>query len=190
MPPDPQPSASSQPAPAAVAPGPAPATASDWPATDWQGAFDEMRADIDRLFAAMDASDPFAMLWPMRRPLAAWPQRMMPAPEVPVCELRETETGFELSAEVPGYRPEDLDLRMADGALLLRGERGEERAGENGGRRWSERSRGSFRRVIRLPATADASAASAEVRDGVLRVAIPRRAENGARETRIEVRAG
>jgi len=112
------------------------------------------------------------------------------ASDLPACELVETETGFELRAEVPGYAPEDLDLRLSDGMLVLRGSRAAESEGGTEGLHWSERSQGSFRRAFRLPQAADPAQATAEIRAGVLHVALPRRAGAEPGANPIPITAG
>ena len=153
---------------------------------DWQAPFATLRDDIDRMFAAFD---PFTMPAPWGRnaalrAMAGWRTLGMPA-----CELLETDSGFELRAEVPGYRPEDLDLRLSDGMLVLKGSRAAQTESEDEGMHWSERSQGSFRRAFRLPAGADPGRATAEIRAGVLHVSMPRRAGAEPDEGAIRINA-
>ena len=69
-------------------------------------------------------------------------------------------------------KEEDIDLSIEDGMLTLCGEKKSERRDEEGG--YSERSYGRFERRITLPADIDEEHCSADFRDGVLRVTIPR----------------
>jgi HSP20 family protein len=141
---------------------------------DWREPFASMREDIDRMFAAFDPLGMMPERWGRNAALGA--MAGWRASDLPACELIETEAGFELRAEVPGYAPEDLDLRLSDGMLVLKGGRAAEAEGTDEGLHWSERSRGSFRRAFRLPPAADPAHASAEIRAGVLHVMLPRRA--------------
>jgi len=155
---------------------------------DWREPFASLREDIDRMFAAFEPLGMMPERWGRNaalRGMAGWR-----ASDLPACEMVETETGFELRAEVPGYAPEDLDLRLSDGMLVLRGSRAAESEGGAEGLHWSERSQGSFRRAFRLPQAADPAQAKAEIRAGVLHVALPRRAGAEPGANAIPITAG
>jgi HSP20 family protein len=93
----------------------------------------------------------------------------------PALEVHQDDDKVEISAELPGVRQEDIDLMVEDGVLILRGEKRTEKTDEQRG--YSERSYGSFERRIALPANVDEERCSAEFRDGVLTVTLPRSAE-------------
>ena len=83
-------------------------------------------------------------------------------------------------------RADDVELSIDDGILSLTGEKRSERKDESG---YSERSYGRFERRIALPANVDEDACSADFRDGVLRVTIPR-SEAKSRGRRIPLGRG
>lgn len=92
---------------------------------------------------------------------------------MPPMDLYETAAAFVLTAELPGLRREHFQITVADGRLVLAGERapacvpGE--AYHN-----LERGHGPFSRTLRLPPSADPDAIEAEFKDGVLTVTIPK----------------
>lgn len=106
---------------------------------------------------------------------------------MPAVDVQETKDGFVIKADLPGVKPQDIDVTMENGVLSLRGRRAnEERTEENGFRR-IERSTGEFFRRFTLPDTADADSIEAHSSNGVLTVKIAKRPEVQPR--RIEVRA-
>ena len=82
-------------------------------------------------------------------------------------------------------RKEDVQVQIENDAIVIAGERRSESRQNQGGRYMSERSYGSFHRVIRLPDGADAESASATFRDGILRIDMPVTARIGGRRLEI-----
>jgi len=102
----------------------------------------------------------------------------------PPVDIYETPTGFVLTAEVPGVRSSEIDIKVVDGTLILRGERHWTRdvPGENIHR--LESSYGKFERTFNLSERIDADNISAELDRGVLKVMLPKR---GERSKQIEI---
>lgn len=105
----------------------------------------------------------------------------------PRMELRRTEEGYRLYAEVPGVPRDALELSVENGVLSLEGERPapEVPAGAEPIRR--ERPAGRFRRTVRLPEDVDAERVQARLERGVLMVELPRPPARQPREITIEV---
>jgi HSP20 family protein len=103
----------------------------------------------------------------------------------PPVDIYETPTSFVLTAEVPGVSLAELDVRVVDNNLILRGERrwGRDVQGENFHR--LESSYGKFERSFTLSQRIDADQITAELQNGVLKVALPKRAEPGGRQIEI-----
>jgi HSP20 family protein len=106
---------------------------------------------------------------------------------MPAVSVEETENELILTAELPGMKPEDVDVQLENNILTIRGQRREERREEDEGRRYHlwERSFGSFERSFTLPRTVKGDDISAEFEDGLLHVRMPKAPE--ARSRRIEV---
>lgn len=104
----------------------------------------------------------------------------------PLVNVFHDKDGLVIRAEVPGIKAEDLSLEVERGRFKLSGERKFE-ARENGGYHRRERRGGKFSRMLRLPDDLDAQQATAELRDGILTVRIPKAAV--ARPRHIEVKA-
>ena len=91
-----------------------------------------------------------------------------------------------LEAELPGMNREDFDLTVENNVITLRGERRFEKKEDTDSYHRVERAYGSFTRSFTLPNTVSGEGASADYRNGVLRVTLPKREETKAR--RIEVK--
>jgi len=86
---------------------------------------------------------------------------------------------------------EDIDLKLSDGTITIRGEKSEERKKEKEDYLVSERRYGQFHRTLSLPSgiDADADAVKAEFANGVLHVTLPKTAEAKQKERKIKVKS-
>jgi HSP20 family protein len=91
----------------------------------------------------------------------------------PELEMFRRGADIVVRADVPGLKKEDVTVELADGQLMLRGERKQEREEKNEGYYRAERTYGSFYRTLTLPEGAKVDEAKAVIRDGVLEVVIP-----------------
>ncbi|MFN4129685.1 MAG: Hsp20/alpha crystallin family protein [Paracoccaceae bacterium] len=107
----------------------------------------------------------------------------------PAMDLVERNGGFELSVELPGMEPDDIDIRLTDSTLTVRGKREEESTEDEGDYHLSERCYGTIERTIGLPTGIDADLVSADFNKGVLKVILPKSKEAKAAERKIEVKA-
>ena len=103
----------------------------------------------------------------------------------PSVDIYENKDHIVLEAELPGMKREDFELTVENNVITLRGERQFEKKEESDNYHRVERSYGSFTRSFTLPQTVSADGATAEYRNGVLRVTLPKREETKAR--RIEI---
>jgi HSP20 family protein len=171
----------------AKAPAKAPAAA---PPAEGRHPFASLREEMNRLF---DEFDPWSWNWPMRRPgfmpEMAWPWakegRMAPA-----MDLVEQDGAYEISAELPGLSPEDVEIEMTDRTLTIKGEKREETEKKEADYHLSERRYGSFRRVLTLPEGVDADRISAKVVNGVLTVTLPKLAAAKSSAKKVAVKPG
>ena len=125
--------------------------------------------------------DPMHDLLTLQRRLdrfAAGPARWAPA-----IDLVETPDAYLVTAEVPGVARDDLRIDVHDGRLTLAGVRRQTATCDQYDR--IERGHGAFSRSFQLPHPIDADAITAELRQGVLRVACPKR--GGGETRRVEV---
>jgi Molecular chaperone (small heat shock protein) len=92
----------------------------------------------------------------------------------PVVDVKETDTHYIVSAEIPGVDPQDLEVTVTEEALTLRGEVRERTEQNETGYRRVERRYGAFHRTIPFPSPVDAKQAMAEYINGVLEVRLPK----------------
>lgn len=104
----------------------------------------------------------------------------------PLVNLEEDAEKLYLSAEMPGVAPEEVELSVESESLTLRGERKIPETGEKVNYHRREREAGLFRRVITLPVKIEAEKVQAVVKDGVLRVTLPKAAEARPRQIAVK----
>jgi HSP20 family protein len=112
-------------------------------------------------------------------------KELTPSSWMPSVDIYETENEIVLTAEVPGVEDKDIEIKIEDNTLTLRGERkfSKETKEENYHR--LERAYGSFYRAFTLPGSVDADAVHAERENGVLRITLPKKLELKPRTVKI-----
>ncbi|MDK2848030.1 MAG: Hsp20/alpha crystallin family protein [Desulfuromonadales bacterium] len=90
--------------------------------------------------------------------------------------------------EAPGLEADEIDLKVLDNMLIVRGEKRMQREREDGNYHIVECAYGSFERAIPLPAEVDANKAKADYKRGVLKVELPKLKEE--KSTSIKVKVG
>lgn len=93
----------------------------------------------------------------------------------PAVDIKEEANRFVIYADIPGVKPEAIDISMHDGVLTIKGEKSSESKTEKEGYKRVERTYGSFYRRFSLPDTANPDAISASSKNGVLEIVIPKR---------------
>lgn len=104
---------------------------------------------------------------------------------VPTVEVKESADSYLVKADLPGIKMEDVKVTLTGNVLRIEGHRQEEKREEKERFHVTERSYGSFTRAFALPEGTDAEAVSAEMKDGVLSVTIPKRPEEKPRQIPI-----
>jgi HSP20 family protein len=145
------------------------------PAVGSWAPFDMLRREIDQLF------DGFGSRW---RPFGSsrafelepsWP-RGTAWNLAPAVDVAERETEYEITAELPGLDEKDIEVKLANGTLTIRGEKKEEREEKRKDYHLSERRYGSFTRSFSVPEGVDAEKIEAGFSKGVLTVKLPKSA--------------
>ena len=94
---------------------------------------------------------------------------------VPSVDIKEAADKFIIYADIPGVKPEDIDVSMEAGVLTVRGKKESEVKTEKEGYKRVERSAGSFYRRFSLPDSANDEAINAKCKLGVLEIVIPKK---------------
>jgi HSP20 family protein len=115
--------------------------------------------DVDRMFSGEFGLGGFG-----NREFESW---------TPAIEVRERDGQLVVHADLPGLNKEDVKVEVTTAGLIVQGERKREQEEERGGIYRSERSYGSFYRLIPLPEGAKIDQAKAQFNNGVLEVTVP-----------------
>jgi len=105
----------------------------------------------------------------------------------PPVDIYETEDAIVLKAELPGIDPKDVEVRVEDNTLYLKGERNYEKEINEQNYHRIERSYGSFARSFSLPNSISAEKVKAEYKDGLLTLTMPKREEAKPKTIKIDV---
>ena len=106
---------------------------------------------------------------------------------LPTTDFVEAENQFEVTVDLPGLKPEEVNVELRDGDLCISGKRDEEKEEKDKTYHRIERRHGEFRRVISMPSAIHEEGIEAKFEDGVLKVIVPKTEE--AKPKHIEVKA-
>jgi len=109
---------------------------------------------------------------------------------VPAVDVYEDEQKLVLKLEVPGIKQEDLDVRVENQTLTVRGERKFESEEKEENFHRIERRFGSFARSFSLPATVDNGSVSAKYENGVLTIQLAKKEAAKPKQVKIEIGSG
>ena len=131
--------------------------------------FNRLRQEVNQLFNLFSpGSDPFF-------------SRVYPA-----INLTEEGNHLYVRAELPGVKPESLDISVIEGKLMIRGERKIEEEDQKTNYHRREREAGFFRRTIALPVRVDSGKVSASMKNGVLTITLPKSEEAMPRKITVK----
>ena len=106
----------------------------------------------------------------------------------PKIEVAENENAITVTAELPGIKEDDVDLKIsADGYLTISGEKKEKNQTTDKGNCFSEISYGMFKRTIPLPQDINYEAATADYTNGLLTVELPKLPEEKQKTRTIKI---
>lgn len=108
----------------------------------------------------------------------------------PAVDIYETENELVVKADLPDVSEKELDVRVENNTLTIRGERKFEKKVEEENYLRVERTYGAFSRSFSLPSTVNNEAIAAEYKNGVLTVTLPKRAESKPKQVKVNVTNG
>ena len=127
-------------------------------------------------------------LWPsLYEPLRHMGQRLSDW-MAPASEASTNDNGYTIAVELPGVEEKDIDLSVDGGVVTVKGEKKTSR--EEKGETWyfSERQYGAFSRSFRLPPDADEGKVSADLKDGVLTISVPKSAPEKPEAKKVKIK--
>ncbi|WP_454916311.1 Hsp20/alpha crystallin family protein [Xanthobacter sediminis] len=149
--------------------------------------FDQLRRDIEQVFDNFRFG---ALGFPLARSGLdlPWP-RLGAAALAPAVDVAERDGAYEITAELPGMDEKDIEVKLANGTLTIRGEKKEEREEKEKDYYLSERRYGTFTRAFKVPDGVDPEKVEARFAKGVLIVTLPKTAAAKSQEKTIQVKA-
>ena len=142
--------------------------------------FESLRREIDHLFDDFGGDFWRAPLRQVERAFGA----------MPAVDVTETDGAFEVTAELPGIDEKNIEVKLANRTLTIKGEKRDEKEETKKDYYMRERSFGSFQRSFTLPEGVDTDKIEASFKNGVLTVTVPKTAEAKKAEKKIAVTAG
>ncbi|MDP9759266.1 HSP20 family protein [Agrobacterium sp. SORGH_AS 745] len=156
------------------------------PAGTFWPPLETLRSEIDRLFdgfvpTSRHAPDSslFGGVFPS---LKGWSAS-------PAVDLVEKDEAYEVIAECPGLDPKNIEVKLSNGLLTIRGEKQEEKEDKQKEYHLSERRYGSFQRSFSVPVNVDVDKVAATFENGLLKIKLPKSAEVKKNEKTIEIKA-
>ncbi|ENN85265.1 heat shock protein HSP20 [Rhizobium freirei PRF 81] len=144
--------------------------------------FESLRSEIDRLFEDFTPAHwhrPFGRLSRGRTFVVA---------TAPAIDVIEREHAYEISAELPGIDAKDIDVKLSNSTLTIKGEKHDVKEEKDKEYYLSERRYGSFERNFQLPEGVDTGKIEASFVNGVLTIVLPKTAEARKNERKIAIK--
>ena len=111
----------------------------------------------------------------------------------PAVDITESDKAYEISAELPGMDEKNIEVKVVNGSLIIKGEKQEEKEEKKKEKKKDyylhERQFGSFERCFEVPEGVDADKIEASFKKGVLIVTLPKKPEAQKPAKKIEVKA-
>ena len=107
----------------------------------------------------------------------------------PAVDIAESDKAYEVTAELPGMDEKNIEVKVANGNLTIKGEKQEEKEEKKKDYYLHERHFGSFERCFQVPEGVDAEKIEASFKKGVLTVTLPKKPEAQKPEKKIDVKA-
>jgi HSP20 family protein len=105
----------------------------------------------------------------------------------PATEVAETENEVSVKLQVPGVEKDQINVSLTDDTLTVRGEARKEAEEKKKNFYRQEIHYGAFQRTVGLPAEVDAARATAELRNGVLKITVPKSRQPKAHQVKVAV---
>jgi HSP20 family protein len=153
----------------------------------WQP-LESLRREVDRPFEDFDRGfwrSPFQSafaLEPFWRGEPTWGA-------APAVDIAESDEAYEITADLPGISEKDIEVKLAKGGLIIKGQKQEEKEEKKKDYYLHERRFGSFERSFRVPEGVETDKIEAGFKNGVLTVTLPKTAEAQKAEKKIAVKA-
>ena len=154
----------------------------------WQP-LESLRREVDRLFEDFDRG---SWMSPFRRSIfdiePFW-RREVAWGAAPSVDIVEKDNAYEVTAELPGMDEKNIEVKLINGGLTIKGEKREEKEEKKKDYYLHERHFGSFERCFPVPEGVETDKIEASFKKGVLTVTLPKKPEAQKPEKKIEIKA-
>ena len=110
-----------------------------------------------------------------------------PAHWAPAVDVEEKDNKFLLTADIPGLTKKDVKINISDSILNISGERSTSSASESEHYHYRERQHGSFSRSFNLPDSIEEDGVSANFKNGILSISLPKQKDTLPKEREIKI---
>lgn len=148
--------------------------------------FENLRREIDRVFEDFNTG-----FWRTPSLFESMPSlaRARSFAVAPAIDVAEHDKAYEVSAELPGLDEKNVEVKVANGVLSIKGEKREEKEEKKKDYYLRERNFGSFERSFQVPDSVDTDKIEASFKQGVLKVILPKKAEAQQAAKKIDIKA-
>lgn len=141
--------------------------------------FEEMDREFDSMFRR-------GWRHPLLSRLNDWSIEPAFEGKVPSVDVIDQDDQVLIRAELPGVDKKDIDVSVTDETVSIKGKSSSEKEEEKGDYYRREISRGSYERVLAIPANVDSSKAKATMRDGMLELSLPKTEKANRKKIAVE----
>jgi len=106
----------------------------------------------------------------------------------PALDVVESAEGYTVICDLPGVDPKDIDVNILDNVLTIKGEKKESSESRDAKVYKKETWSGSFQRTLSLPSSLDGSKVEAELKNGILRILLPKREEAKPKQITVNLK--
>lgn len=152
-----------------------------WPIESLRREIDHLFDDFGGVFRRSPFRRPLFAMEPLWRPEMRWTA-------APAVDITESDKAYEITAELPGMDEKEIEVKVINGNLMIKGERQEQKEENQKDYYLHERRFGSFERRFQVPEGADTDKIEASFKKGVLTVTLPKKPEAQKPAKKIEVK--
>lgn len=145
--------------------------------TDFWRPMEKLRQQVDHLFEDFNRGSGLSAIGNRLFDVEPLWERGSVGRGLPAVDIAEKDDSYEITAELPGIDQKDIEIKISNDSLIIKGEKKEEKEEKRKGYHLSERSYGSFQRVFSLPSGVNEEKIEAKFNKGVLSVSLPKKPE-------------
>ncbi len=156
---------------------------------DFRHPLENLRRQVDRLFEDFHLRSLHLPFTHKNFDVEPFWHRELLGNGLPAVDISEKQQAFELTVELPGMDEKDIEIKLSNGNLIIRGEKQEEVEEKKKDYYLSERHYGSFERIFNLPKGIDPENIDARFSKGLLTISLPKKPEAIKPEKTVQIKA-